>query len=123
VSDVLPDDAASDVHSSRQRPDSAPSFGSVGSDGRSENSGGTSAANSISRKETERLAKLRVVASSFPCPVTETHPSATHDPAVGSQSHVVCESKVEPNHAVDKKVKFEPTEMTQSTAYWQLSSG
>jgi hypothetical protein len=64
-----------------------------------------------------------VVASSFPGPVTETHPSVTHDPAVGSQSHVECESKMEPNHAVDKKVKFEHTEMTQSTAYWQLSSG
>jgi hypothetical protein len=58
---VLPDDAASDVDSRRQRPDSASSFGSGGSDGRSENSGGTSAANSISRKEMERLAKMRSV--------------------------------------------------------------
>ena len=67
VSDVLPDVAASDVHSSRQRPDSASSFGSVGSDGRSENSGGTSAANSISRKEMEKLAKLRSVKGTPVC--------------------------------------------------------
>ena len=67
VSGVLPDDAASDVDSRRQRPDSASSFGSVGSDGRSENSGGTSAANSISRKEMEKLAKLRSVKGTPVC--------------------------------------------------------
>jgi hypothetical protein len=69
------------------------------------------------------------VASSFTCPVTQTHPSATHDPAVVSQSHVECKlhvlSKTEPNHDADKKVKFEaePMEMTKSTAYLQMSSG
>ncbi len=54
------DDGASDVDSKRQRPGSASSFGSVGSD-LTTGSGGTSAANSISRKEMERLAKMRSV--------------------------------------------------------------
>lgn len=63
--DVLHDDSASDVDARRHRPESASSFGSFTSEGTS-GSGSTAAANSMSRKEMERLAKLRSVKGKLP---------------------------------------------------------
>jgi Leucine-rich repeat (LRR) protein len=58
--DAASDDEISDVDSRRRRPDSASSLGSAGSES-SSRAGDMSVANSISRKEMERLAKLRSV--------------------------------------------------------------